>query len=144
VSHFIVRCPNCKEIIRQCRCPGPKTETFEKCGTCPSCEELAIIEPGGSIADQMRALRAENAALAERVKELEGLLAEKSNMWERVAMLETTLVDATVVDRVSMQGRMERAEARVATLEAALREIEKRECDRLHARIAAAALKGEK
>lgn len=35
-GHFIERCRDCKVVLRQCRCPGPKVE---KVGLCIPCSE---------------------------------------------------------------------------------------------------------
>ena len=33
-GHFIVKCEKCQDIIRQCRCMGHKTITWELCTKC--------------------------------------------------------------------------------------------------------------
>lgn len=33
-SHFIIRCKNCQKVISQCRCMGPKKESWSLCDSC--------------------------------------------------------------------------------------------------------------
>lgn len=33
-SHFRVECRHCGTVIRQCKCPGPKTVLYETCREC--------------------------------------------------------------------------------------------------------------
>lgn len=33
-NHYIVKCEGCGEVVRQCRCPGPKAVTYETCEEC--------------------------------------------------------------------------------------------------------------
>jgi hypothetical protein len=42
-GHFIERCRDCKVVLRQCRCPGPKVE---KVGLCIPCSELEAKQLG--------------------------------------------------------------------------------------------------
>lgn len=37
-EHYLVKCRICDGIIRQCRCTGPKTITYEVCDSCSGVE----------------------------------------------------------------------------------------------------------
>lgn len=68
MGHFKEVCSSCRKVLRQCRCPGPKTTTFTLCDSCARKPQVDDSnDPGGRVRLYMKLWRAQRCLMDPQV-----------------------------------------------------------------------------